>query len=216
MKRGLVKLRLSPNEEAQLIREEKERRRKLRIQQVREQQKLIALQMRQNVEQRRHSELEQLEEELREEWERERNEKLLALQALYEQSLQLVGQGQRMAKENEPDLVAIAQKEAENHAKAAARFRGALIELKSQRLKETELQNRAINARKKALQVEKARAAKVASLPPPQPHPIMVDIVPVAPHVGKKYDAGASAYIHYRMPTATVDREEDTEQSCLK
>ena len=35
MKRKVAKLRLSPNEEARIIREEHERRRKLRIQQVR-------------------------------------------------------------------------------------------------------------------------------------------------------------------------------------
>lgn len=33
---------------------------------------------------------------------------------------------------------------------------------------------RSINARKKALQAEKERAAKVASLPPPPPNPIQV------------------------------------------
>ncbi|XP_054650510.1 centrosomal protein of 295 kDa [Dunckerocampus dactyliophorus] len=212
MNRGATKLRLSPNEEAQLIREEKERRRKLRLQQVREQQKLIALQMRQNVEQRRLSELEQLEEELREEWERERSDKLLALQALYEQSLQLVGQGQRMAKENEPDIVAIAQKEAEDHAKAAERFRGALSELKSQRLKEREIQNQTINARKKALQEEKKRSAKVASLPAPQPRTVL-DIVPERPHVGNKSGVSAFASTRYHRPIATVDREEDAQQT---
>ncbi|XP_061828477.1 uncharacterized protein cep295 isoform X4 [Nerophis lumbriciformis] len=212
MKRMVAKLRPSPNEEAQMIREERERRRKLRLQQVREQQKFIALQMRQNVEQRRHRELEQLEEELRDEWERERRERLSALQMLYEQSLQMVGQGQRMAKENEPDLVAIAQKEAENHAKAEERFRGALDELKSQKLKDRKTQNRIINARKKALQVEKARSEKVARLPAPPPNPLL-DIVPEKPHLVKKCDINAFASTHYHMPATAVDREEDNPQT---
>ncbi|XP_061733489.1 centrosomal protein of 295 kDa isoform X3 [Nerophis ophidion] len=214
MKRMVAKFRPSPNEEAQKIREEMERRRKLRLQQVREQQKSIALQMRQNVEQRRHRELEQLEEDLRDEWERERSERLSALQILYEHSLQMVGQGQRMAKENEPDLVAIAQKEAENHAKAEERFRGALEELKSQKLKDSEMQNRIIKARKKALQVEKARSEKAARLPAPPPNPLLViDIVPEKPHLVKKCDVNAYAFTHYHMPATAVDREEDIPQT---
>ncbi len=42
----------------------------------------------------------------------------------------------------EPDLVAIAQREEENHTKAEERYREALRELKSQRLKDHERQSR--------------------------------------------------------------------------
>lgn len=42
----------------------------------------------------------------------------------------------------EPDLAAIAQREEENHAKAEERYREALKELKSQRLKDHERQSR--------------------------------------------------------------------------
>ncbi|XP_044209509.1 centrosomal protein of 295 kDa [Thunnus albacares] len=211
MKRKVAKLRLSPNEEAQLIREEHERRRKLRIQQVREQQRYIALQIRRDVEQRRKREMEQLEEELRKDWERQQREKLHTLQRLYQESLQLIGQGHRSAKENEPDMAAIAQREAENHSKAEQRYREALKEVKSQRLKDHERQNRSINARKKALQAEKERSAKVASLPPPPANPIQ-NIDSRKPHVVKKSDVSAFAATHYHMPETTVDREEDTKQ----
>lgn len=67
---------------------------------MREQQRDIALQIRREVEQRRQRELEKLEEELRADWERQQREKLNALQKLYEESLQLLGQGHRSAKEN--------------------------------------------------------------------------------------------------------------------
>uniref|UniRef100_A0A671ULE2 ALMS motif domain-containing protein n=1 Tax=Sparus aurata TaxID=8175 RepID=A0A671ULE2_SPAAU len=161
MKRKVARLRLSPNEEARIIREEHERRRKLRIQQVREQ--------------------------------------------------QLLGQGHRSAKENEPDLAAIAQKEVENHIKAEERYREALKELKSQKLKDHEKQTQSINARKKALQTEKERAAKVASLPPPPPNPIQnIDYKKL--HVVKKSDVSAFAATHYHMSGRTVDREVDMEQ----
>ncbi|XP_061682430.1 uncharacterized protein cep295 isoform X2 [Syngnathoides biaculeatus] len=213
MARRLRKLRLSPNEEAQLIQEERARRRKLRIQQVREQHKDFALQTRQNVEQRRQRELELLGQELREEWEQQRSEKLHMLQMLYEQSLQMVGHGQRMAKENEPDLAALAQREAQNHAKAEERFREALKELKSQRIKDTEMQSRAINARKKALQVEKERSAKVANLPVPTPKPILQATDSEKMHVRRKSDISAFAFTHYHMATATVDRAVDMQQT---
>ncbi|XP_031719464.1 uncharacterized protein cep295 isoform X2 [Anarrhichthys ocellatus] len=211
MKRKVAKLRLSPNEEARIIREEYERRRKLRIQQVREQQRCISLQIRREVEQRRQRELEQLEQQLREDWERQQREKLHALQTLYQESLQLVGQGHRSAKENEPDLEAIAQRKEENHVKAEERYREALKELKSQRLKDDERQSRPINARKKALHAEKERSAKVASLPPPLPNPIQ-SIDSKKPCVVKKSDLSAFATTHYHMPEGIVDREADTKQ----
>ncbi|XP_041661097.1 centrosomal protein of 295 kDa [Cheilinus undulatus] len=211
MERKVAILRPSPNEEARIIREEHERRRKLRIQQVREQQRYIALQIRQEVERRRQRELEKLGEELRADWERQQREKLDTLQKLYQESLLLIGQGHRDAKENEPDLVAVAQREEENHTKAVQRHREALKELKSQRLKDKKKQNRVINARKKALLAEKERAAKVASLPPPPPNPIQ-NIDSKKPHVVKKSDVSAFAATHYHMPESTVDREEETKQ----
>lgn len=68
--------------------------------QVREQHRYIAQQIRQDVEQRRRYELQQLERELRKEWEQHQREKLQRLQRLYQESLQLLGQGHRSAKEN--------------------------------------------------------------------------------------------------------------------
>lgn len=44
--------------------------------------------------------MERLEKELREEWEQQHREKLHNLQKLYQESLQLLGQGHRDAKEN--------------------------------------------------------------------------------------------------------------------
>lgn len=207
----MARLRLSPNEEAQLIREEHERRRKLRIQQVREQERYIALQIRREVQRRREREIQNLAEELREDWQRQQREKLDTLQKLYEESLLLLGEGHRSAKENEPDWETIAQKHEENHNRAAERYHNALKELKSQRQKEQEEQNRFIQARKKAIQVEKMRAAKVASLPPPPPNPIENIQAKKLPVV-KKSDVDAFSVTRYHMPETAVDREMDTTQ----
>ncbi|XP_052323839.1 centrosomal protein of 295 kDa isoform X2 [Oncorhynchus keta] len=211
MKRNVSRLRLSPNEEAQLIREEHERRRKLRIQQVREQERYIALQIRTEVQLRRERELQNLAEELKGEWEQQQSEKLKTLQKLYQDNLRVLGEGHRSAKENEPDWEAIAQKNEENHVRADERYRVALKELKSQRQKDQEEQNRFIEARKKSIQVEKQRAAKVANFPSLPPNPIE-SIESRKLHAVKKSDVDAFSVTHYHMPETAVDREVYTAQ----
>lgn len=67
---------------------------------MREQQRFIALRIRRKVEQRRQHELEQLGKELKDKWEREQSAKISTLQKIYQENLQLLGQGQRSAKEN--------------------------------------------------------------------------------------------------------------------
>ncbi|NXC52841.1 CE295 protein, partial [Aleadryas rufinucha] len=112
MKRKLAtagKLRLSPNEEAMFLKEEYERRRKLRLQQVREQQKYISFQIRQKVKQRREEQLHLLEEALKAEWQKAQDERMKVLEELYLSSLRAIGEGHRQAKENEPDLEALAK-----------------------------------------------------------------------------------------------------------
>ncbi|XP_033002017.1 centrosomal protein of 295 kDa [Lacerta agilis] len=174
MKRKVAKavgLRLSPNEEAQLLKEEHERRRKLRLQQVREQEKNIALQIRRDVKQRRDEQLHHLAEELKAEWQRAQNEKIQALEKLYLSSLRAIGEGHRQAKENEPDLEALAKLAKERKQRAEKRHKEALKEQKNKKEKLLREQTRRTNARKNALDVEKERAAKIASLPPPPPPP---------------------------------------------
>nr|XP_034971219.1 centrosomal protein of 295 kDa isoform X3 [Zootoca vivipara] len=174
MKRKVAKavgLRLSPNEEAQLLKEEHERRRKLRLQQVREQEKNIALQIRQDVKQRRDEQLHHLAEELKAEWQRSQDEKIQALEKLYLSSLRAIGEGHRQAKENEPDLEALAKLAKERKQRAEKRHKEALKEQKNKKEKLLREQTRRANARKNALDVEKERAAKIASLPPPPPPP---------------------------------------------
>ncbi|XP_064159604.1 centrosomal protein of 295 kDa isoform X1 [Anguilla rostrata] len=211
MKRKVGRLRLSPNEEAQLIKEEHERRRKLRLQQVREQERCIALQIRKEVQRRRDCELQNLADQLQEEWQRQQREKLQDLEKLYQDSLQTLGEGHRNAKENEPDLEAMAQKAEEQHERAAERHREALRVLKTQRLRQQEEQSRHIQARRKAMLVEKERAAKVASLPPPLPEPFEKIEAKKPPPV-KVSDVDNFTVTHFHMPETAVDREEDTAQ----
>ncbi|CAL8351527.1 unnamed protein product [Lota lota] len=204
-RKALRRLRLSPNEESQLIREELNRRRKIRIQQVREQARTTALHIRADVQRRRERELQLLAEELRQDWEFQQREKIQALQRLYEESLRLLGQGHRSAKENEPDWEAMAQQAEENQLKAKQRYREALKELTSQRHKDQEEHSRPANFRRKALQAERERAARVASLPLPPPHPIET-IEANRSHAGRS-DVSVFSATHHHCLEPTVDRE---------
>ncbi|KAL9865521.1 centrosomal protein of 295 kDa isoform 3-T3 [Geothlypis trichas] len=214
MKRKLAAagtLRLSPNEEAMFLKEEYERRRKLRLQQVREQQKCISYQIRQKVKQRREEQLHQLEEALRAEWQKAQDEKMKALEELYLSSLRAIGEGHRQAKENEPDLEALAKQAEERKQRAETRHRKALIEQKHQKEKLLHEQAKRADARKRALEVERQRAAKVASLPPPPPRPFesfeVKKILAVKP-----CGAGNFSVTRYHIAEALVDREVDGEQ----
>ncbi|XP_028320737.1 centrosomal protein of 295 kDa [Gouania willdenowi] len=211
MKQAVNKLRPSPNEEARILKEERDRRRKLRLQQVRQQQRHIAQQILREVAHRRQHELQHLEQQLRLDWEHQQRDKLHSLQTLYQQSLQLLGQSHRSAKENEPDLAAIAQRAEQHHVIAEQRHREALKELKAQRIRDNEMQNRSIHARKKALQTEKKRSAKVSSLPPPPPNPLQ-EIRIQKPPVVRRSDVNAFSSTRYHMPESTVEREDGTQQ----
>ncbi|XP_048150504.1 centrosomal protein of 295 kDa isoform X4 [Corvus hawaiiensis] len=214
MKRKLAtagKLRLSPNEEAMFLKEEYERRRKLRLQQVREQQKYISFQIRQKVKQRKEEQLHLLEEALRAEWQKAQDEKMKALEELYFSSLRAIGEGHRQAKENEPDLEALAKQAEERKQRAETRHRKALIEQKQQKERLLREQARRTDARKRALEVERQRAAKVASLPPPPPHPFeSFDVKKIV--AMKPSGAGNFCVTRYHISEALVDREVDGEQ----
>ncbi|MEE6473003.1 hypothetical protein FKM82_009810 [Ascaphus truei] len=205
-------LRVSPNEEAVLLKQERERRRKLRLQQVREQEKSIAQQIRQDVKQRRDQQLQQLAEELRAEWQAAQAEKLKALERVYLSSLKAIGEGHRQAKENEPDFQAIEKQVAANNERAEKRYRGALRELKQHKVKQLKQQTWHIKARKKALIIEKERAANIASLPPPPPDPVENLEVVKRPPTVRICDVEGLSVSHYHLPEPYVDREMDTEQ----
>ncbi|KAG9491288.1 hypothetical protein GDO78_000010 [Eleutherodactylus coqui] len=206
-------LRLSPNEEASILQQERERRRKLRLQQVREQEKFIAQQIRQDVKERRDQQLQQVAEDLRAKWEAAQAEKLQALEKIYLSTLSAIGEGHRQAKENEPDLKASKKAVAVNNEKAEKRHREALKDLKQHKEKQHQAQTWHIKARKKALDIEKERAAKIASLPPPPPDPLQnIEVAKRLPLVNV-CNVNSFSSSHYHLPEAYVDREMDTEQT---
>ncbi|XP_042621736.1 centrosomal protein of 295 kDa isoform X3 [Cyprinus carpio] len=206
--RGRVSVRLSPNEEAQLERQELHRRRKLRLQQVREQERFIARQVRAQVQERRQQQLQTLADSLQLQWQQQQILRLQALSTHYQQSLDSVGHGHRSAQENEPDLEALAQRSVERRERADERHREALRELSTRRQQEEQQQRRHTEARRKALLEEKRRAERVASLPPPRPDPVE--------SIGKKTPrplrpAAAERFSLTHCHMTAVDRETDPE-----
>ncbi|XP_030773250.1 centrosomal protein of 295 kDa isoform X1 [Rhinopithecus roxellana] len=208
MKRKVVnarKLRLSPNEEAFILKEDYERRRKLRLLQVREQERDIALQIREDIKQRRNQQLTRLAEELRAEWEESQTQKIQNLEKLYLASLRSMGEGHRQAKENEPDLDALAQQAAERKRKADLRHKEALKVQKNKKEILMKQKTWHIKARKEALLVEKERSAKITSLPPPPP--ALFENIEVKRICAVKTNSSTYHHLH-----TFVSRERDTKQ----
>ncbi|XP_074072554.1 centrosomal protein of 295 kDa isoform X3 [Macrotis lagotis] len=174
MKRKVTKVgkfRFSPNEEALLLKEEFERRRKQRLLQVREQERCIALQIRQEVKQKRDQYLHHLAEELRTEWQKTQEQKIKELEKLYIASLRSVGEGHRGAKENDPGIQDLIKQREERQQRAVERGQEALKKVKNEKEKLLKQNTCYVETRKKVLLEEKERAAKIASLPPPPPDP---------------------------------------------
>ncbi|XP_075822887.1 centrosomal protein of 295 kDa isoform X1 [Microtus pennsylvanicus] len=218
MKRKVMntgKLRLSPNEEAFILKEDYERRRKLRLLQVREQERGIAFHIREDIKQRRNQQFSRLAEELRAEWEEAQSQKIQNLEKLYLASLRHMGEGHRQAKENEPDLNALAQQAAERKRKAELRHKEALKVQKNQKEMLMKQKTRHIKARKEALLVEKERSAKVARLPPPVPAPfenIEVNRIPSLKTNSSTYhhiSTFVSRQIGTKQPDAHLAAEEE-------
>ncbi|XP_068411781.1 centrosomal protein of 295 kDa isoform X2 [Eschrichtius robustus] len=209
MKRKVVnatgKLRLSPNEEAFILKEDYERRRKLRLLQVRQQERDIALQIREDIKQRRNQQLTRLAEELRTEWEESQTQKIKNLEKLYLASLRNMGEGHQQAKENEPDLNALAHRAAERKKKAEMRHKEALKVQKNQKEMLMKQKTWHIKARKEALLAEKERSAKITSLPPPPPT-LFENI-----EVKKTSNVKTNSSTYHHLYTF-VNREVDTKQ----
>ncbi|XP_071956210.1 centrosomal protein of 295 kDa-like [Antedon mediterranea] len=160
--------RLSPNEEAALIQKEKDKRRKQRLQQVREQEKLFARQLRNAVSKKKEEEVKVLGSQLRENWLREQRNKIEALQKLYSCNLRSIGQGHKEASEQKPTDIERTITSIHNNRKAEERYSVALDNLHKKQDAQWQRENSHIMARKTALEAERIRAAEIAKLPPPE------------------------------------------------
>uniref|UniRef100_A0A8C9CA25 Centrosomal protein 295 n=1 Tax=Phocoena sinus TaxID=42100 RepID=A0A8C9CA25_PHOSS len=116
-----------------------------------------------------------------------------------------MGEGHQQAKENEPDLNALAHRAAERKKKAEMRHKEALKVQKNQKEMLMKQKTWHIKARKEALLAEKERSAKITSLPPPPPT-LFENI-----EVKKTSNVKTNSSTYHHLYTF-VNREVDTKQ----
>ncbi|XP_061170812.1 centrosomal protein of 295 kDa-like isoform X1 [Saccostrea echinata] len=212
MKAKKGRCRLSPNEEARLMKEETEKRRRLRLQQVREQSNLNAARIRQAVKQEKNRQLQKLASNLQNNLESEKEEKIRHLENQYENSLRSIGQGHREASEQvnvEEEGYLLQQ---ESNRRAENRFKQALEKQRREQMFQEYEQKYQIIARQVALDAEKERAKNIASLPPPPKDPVLDLAQPERKSV-KMTDIDNFTTTHYHIKEEyAVDKAKPTEQ----
>ncbi|XP_047498198.1 uncharacterized protein LOC125045124 [Penaeus chinensis] len=200
-------LRLSPNELDNLLREEKKKWQIFRLQQVREQAKLEAQRVRKAVVREKVHIEDGLKQELLAKYLDNKNATEKKLQEEYLMCLQAFGEAHRGAK-NEPDPSKVLADRAQyNNIKANRRGReAAKLEAEEQAHRNRE-KNRPIHQRQDALQLEKARAQRVAQLPIPEAFRKKKPIIQEKVSKVKLYEAGTYTTTTYVPKNTVVEKE---------
>ncbi|XP_054771759.2 uncharacterized protein LOC129279679 [Lytechinus pictus] len=206
--------RLSPNEEAAILKEERDRRRKLRLKQVREQDRLFAKQLLVRTKAKKEAEVKALSLKLEAEWKAVQTEKQEALKEIYQQCLSKVGDGHREAKKQKPMDEERAAAALKNAKAAKQRHQAAILKESEEKNEKWQKENAHIISRKNALEVEKVRASHIANLPPPKRDPL-ADLDLQKPPVMVTRVEGFST-THYHIPGEYVERAEPHEQGNAK
>ncbi|XP_074662790.1 uncharacterized protein LOC141915222 [Tubulanus polymorphus] len=205
--------RLSPNEVEKLLKEEHERRKKLRIIQVREQSKARAAKIRTAVKEERERQLRLLEDKARAELEAERQEKIKQLENEYERCLKSVGEAHTHASDLDKEHKDVKRqiKREKDDLRARKRHVVALKKEKIQNDLQKYEETKTIIARQRTLEKERERSAHIASLPPPKPDPVN-EIEPPKHKPVTVIDAFSSTYFHLSEEDYAVIRAQPEEQ----
>ncbi|XP_052783812.1 serine/arginine repetitive matrix protein 2-like isoform X3 [Mya arenaria] len=207
------RLRLSPNEEAALLKEETEKRRKLRLQQVREQSKENAARIRHRVKEEKHHQLMKLATDIKDQLDEEKAERVRHLEQQYDNSLRNIGIGHKTAREQPDWSEERAMVEQAENLRAEARGRAAIERQKTENTQRQMEANRLILARKEALAAEKERSAQIAAMPPPPLDPLR-NMDTFKPKPVKVLDMNTFSTSHYHLQDEhAVDKAEPQEQS---
>ncbi|ESP03771.1 hypothetical protein LOTGIDRAFT_109926, partial [Lottia gigantea] len=134
MKGKEARYRISPNEEERLLKEETEKRRKLRLIQVREQAKQSAKSIREDVRREKEKQLMRLAKSIESDLERQKQEKVYELQEQYENTLKNIGQGHKDAQEHEDGSFERLKRKLEAQEAATRRHMKALEKLKNEKV----------------------------------------------------------------------------------
>ncbi|XP_046578418.1 centrosomal protein of 295 kDa-like isoform X2 [Haliotis rubra] len=207
-----IRYRLSPNEVEQLSKEETARRRKLRLVQVREQAKVNAARIRNDVRKEKTKLVDKLTCEVKNNLEKEKLEKLHRLEQQYENSLRSIGTAHKAARnvkdcELEKAVQGQMRKEAANR-----RYQAALKNLRKDKALKDYDDNKHIIARHAALETEALRAAEIAALPPPPADP-WEEALQAKPKAVPMTDMNAFSTTHYHIPDYAVVKAAPQEQT---
>lgn len=194
------------------MKEETEKRRRLRLQQVREQSNLNAARIRQAVKQEKNKQLQKLASTLQNELEKEKDEKIRHLENQYENSLRSIGQGHREASEQVDVDEERYLMQQESNRRADSRYKQALEKQRREQMFQEYEQKYHIIARQTALETEKERAKNIASLPPPPKDPVLELQQPERKPV-KMTDIDNFTTTHYHIKEEyAVDKAKSVEQ----
>nr|XP_027219693.1 centrosomal protein of 295 kDa-like [Penaeus vannamei] len=200
-------LRLSPNELDNLLREEKKKWQIFRLQQVREQAKVEAQRVRKAVVCEKIQIEDGLKQELLAKYLNNKNVTEKKLQEEYLMCLQAFGEAHRGAK-NEPDPSKVLADRAQyNNIKANRRGREAAKAEAEQQAHRNHEKNRPIRQRQDALQLEKARAQRVAKLPIPEAFRKKKPIIQEKVSEVQLYEAGTYTTTKYVPKNTVVEKE---------
>ena len=197
-------LRPSPNEEKKLLQDEEQKLRKLRLQQVRQQEKVLASKARRKFKEKEKKEIDILETELKKKWEEDIKEKRNMLENKYYENVAHVGEGHQAALMC--DDGAPRERSLEDEIRASERYRDAIRKSRQDDAEKAQTINEKTKAKIKAMEMERVRAARVAALEPPVPD-IAQNLENIRKHRCKQFkniDEYSSTYYH--IPRERVER----------
>ncbi|XP_031548767.1 uncharacterized protein LOC116286393 [Actinia tenebrosa] len=200
-------IRPSPNEEAAIVQSEQERRKKIRLKQVREQEKAFALKIRQNIKNKKDNELKILSEQLKEQWTEKQKTELSNLEKRYQKNLDKVGDGHTAAIKDQDTIKKDGRVlSKEDRQRAIERHNQAVIQFNLERARSQQAENDRAAARAKATEAEKARAAMVASLPPSRDLIQEFELKEEQKRHPKSAEDFKSTRYHLQQPAVQVER----------
>lgn len=201
------RLRLSPNELQTLVKEERDKWRIFRIQQVREQAREEAQRVREAVRTKEEKMIELLSREVTQQWEAEKENKVSQLERQYQDCMRNIGQAHRQATQ-QPDPHKVLQQQAQ-HDRRLAVLRGQ--EAGKQQQEEVKQQqherNTLLKQRQEALRLERLRARHVANLPLPEVFRKKTVIEEKPQQRVALHEAGTFTTTHYVPKNIKIEKE---------
>ena len=158
----------SPNEIESMVQQQTSQRRKIRLQQVRQQGQVIAKHIRASVDERRQHILQDMASELNKQYIAKQQQQLTAVKEKYSEGLSNVGKAHNCAAETDTDQALLEAKFEQKKMIAKERFNEAINQLREIRSLEEKENIEKINRRRLVTHKENVRAKRIAMLPKPE------------------------------------------------